>query len=399
MGDNLRLCFLAILTMAGCTSIVTDLGAELEPIAQPLLATDSEDQTAPLPSINQPEPYASIIAQNLGEMGFRFDGNLRDLQIARLKTDQSRLPSFTPGASANVDGSTIAQLGMRQVLFAGGLYEAQFHDADVRAVVRQLELLEAVSKDASSDIDAYLSYHKNLELQSMLTDFSTRLEDLLDLADRRLQGGNTEAQIAASNASVDLASLSGIDVSAPPTDFSYNSDRLPLQVLTSMAKTHEARSALQLAQKSAQPNVVLNASVGLDLKTRLPNRNAGIAIEAEPIAIGGNVDILAAEQNVFLASNELNETRNELQRETQKLVQQIAALRVQSAQSDALVGQASSRLDTFEDRFLAGSSSLSEAAGLVDTLRRSMESSVDVRYRIYDLQRKLAEISGAYWSL
>lgn len=400
--------------LAGCSTDLPTMDERLEPVAMPLFEAD-EAGAAGLIKTFQPEPYAAIIRQNVLEMQYRFDDNLKTLDIDRLRVRQSRLPQITPGLSTGSGGAASVELNIRQVLFDGDVKEAMFHDADIEAVARQIALLEVLNADINEDIGTYLSYRENTERAELLEDLQVRLEELLDIAETRLEGGigtadevalfqlelteiETEVLIARSNAQADRTALENVDLSLSPRSFSQNSTLPPIEVLAAIAGRDQARSDLALTQEQNVPRVVVAASAGIDAATGIPSRNAGLRVETNPISIGGNADILSAEQAVFFAERELEETMTEVSRETRRLLQQIAALQSQETQTAKLADQAEARLMAFREQFEAGSAGITEAAGLVDILRRSLEQKVDVRYRILGLQSQLASMLGHYWT-
>ncbi|MDA9865387.1 TolC family protein [bacterium] len=402
------------MSLAGCSVELPTIDDRLKPIAKPLLVDGADQGGEPILKTSQPEPYASIIRQNYGEVRFRFDDNLRTLEIDRLRVRQSRLPQITPGLSTSVRSVASVDLNIRQVLFNGDLSKAMFQDADMQAVNRQIDLLESLNDDVLEDILTYLSYRENTERSRLLSNLARRLEDLLSVAETRLQGGigtadevtlfqleltevETEALIAKSDAAVDLSTLENINARIPPRPFVENNSLLPIEILSALAGRDQARVDLAVAKEESEPRLVLAANTGINSMTGVLSNNAGLIVEADPLQFGGDADILSAEQAVFLAERELDDTVLDVEKETRRLLQQISALQTQERQTSVLVDQTQLRLDAFQEQFLAGSSGLSEAAGLVDTLRRSLEQKVDVRYRILSLQSELAANLGHFW--
>jgi len=403
-----QLSLVAVLCV-GCSTIVSEVDPKLTAVAGDVISAKDEGRGAQAPHSAQPNPYAAILQRNFAEMQYRFDTNLRT------EARQGRYPQLRPGASARLDGDVIANVGVRQVLYDGGLYEAAFHDADVKAIGRQIDLLITVSDKASDDMVDYLNYRKNKELEATFTQLSHHLEKLLALAETRMNGGigaydevvlfqlklseiMTEAQIAQSNAAVDVAALKDIDVSLAPAPFSFSQDHLPLSVMSALAAQYEARSAVQLAKRQSRPTLSLDADANYNLNTGTPGTGVGLTIDAAPVRFGGDVAVMEAEQALYVARQELNETVAEVRREQERLEMQIAALRLQATQTTELADKTQLRLAQFAGRFQAGSANLTEAAGIVDTLRRTLESQISVRYRILDLERQLAELTGAFWS-
>jgi len=386
---HVKVLALSTAVLAGCTAVIPELDSALDPVSQPLLATSIETGNTPVLEPAQTGAYASIIETNFAEVRFRFDSNFEELRINRLGAQQTRLPKIIPGASANVNGSATLQVGVRQPLFNKNSYEAQFRDADIQAVRRQIILLQALNDEVSEDIETYFSYHRNLERTEFLADLAVQLEDLLGLAETRFDGGigtasevslfqleltdiETEAQISRSNAAVDLAELEDMDVSSPPQPFKRLDVHLPIDVLFAIADRDQRKSDLHVARVANEPKVVLEAQAGYDFTTGLPTSRAGVSVDTDEIELGGDTDILLAEQNLFLAEREVVEAFSDLESDIQRTLEQISALEDQQVQTDLLAQQAQGRLDAFDLQFQSGQSSLTEAASLIDVLRGSL---------------------------
>jgi len=120
-------------------------------------------------------------------------------------------------------------------------------------------------------------------------------------------------------------------------------------------------------------------------------------VDSNPIAIGGNVDVKRAEQALALAEYDLNSALKDAQRQEQALRAKISSLQDQLRQTERLTAKTIDRFDAFEEQFQAGTSSLGEAAGLLETRKQSAESEVRLKYELLDAQRELAAMSGAFW--
>jgi len=413
IGRILLNCFVSVALLAGCASVETDVDPVLKPFANTVL--DVENNTAERASIvpAQPEPYVQILAKKYEELKFGADNNIRTLEISRLSNKQGRLPQLIPGASVGTNNEL--NLRVQQVLFDGGIYRAKFHADDHLAVLRQIEFLRDLNEKASGDIAIFLSYRKNLELGHLLTEKSAYLEKLLRVAKTRANGGvgdasdvslfelklsemQTDAQIARADAQSDLVALGSEQADAKATDFVISETHLPLTVVHAIAKHAHALSDLELTKKERNPKVILEGRLGMDPFFGNPKSNIGVTVDKDPIAIGGNTNVLMAEQQVLLEQHNLDVAIRDAQRETDRIRARVTALESQLARTSLLSQQASYRFHDFSQQFQAGTAELSEAAGLVQTLRHSTEKTVTLKYQILDLQRQLAEQGGHFWT-
>lgn len=412
ISRKLILSILAVLTLAGCASLDTKVNPQLQPIASTVLATKNMSTRPATIYPAQPEPYSSILEKKYSELKFGADNNLRNLEISRLGNMQSRLPQISPGASLGTNNAL--NLRVQQVVFDGGVYRAQFHADDHLAILRQIEFLNDLNKKSSDDIAIFLSYQKNVELEKNLMQTATYLGSLLNLATTRASGGvgdasdvslfelklseiKAEASIARADAQSDLVALGVKSIKSGAVDFKLSDKHLPLSIVHAMAKLEHAKSSLELAKKQRIPKVVLEGRVGMDPFFGIPQSNVGLSIDKDPIAIGGNTKIMAARQNVQLENHNLEMATRDAQRETARIRARIAALGSQLAETDQLSQFARSRFDDFYNQFKAGTANLTEAVGLISTLRQSTEKKVTLKYQIFDLQRQLAEQGGHFW--
>jgi len=401
--------------LAGCAAPETEVHSALRPYADPVVATDAKQLGSYL-SPAQSGPYSAILDAKYQDMRFGFDNNFRTLKISRLGNLQSLLPQLQPGARATAGGGVEVNLRLEQVIFDGGVYRAKHASDDHAAILRQILHLRDLNGKASEELSVFLSYQQNTETHALLTRLSSYFDDLLHLADTRVKGGigaasevslfqlklseiETDARIAEADAAADLASLAVDVVGIQADEFQFHDTHLPLAILEAIANRDLKESELKLAKSEAVPQVVLEGSAGFDVLTGLPTTNAGVSVDSSPIAIGGNVGVKYAKQELAMADYELRTAIKEAERETRRIKARITALQDQLVQTENLAKQAKARFYGFSDQFRAGSASISEAAGLLETMRQSQETQVRLKYQILDYQRQLAEQGGHFWHI
>ncbi len=406
---------LLFLVLAGCATKETEVNSALTSYAQPVVsAQGSANETFLLPS--QDDPYSSLISAKYDEMRFGFDNNLRTLEISRLSNRQSLLPQLKPGMSARARGVVDLNVSVKQVLYDGGVFKAQHSSDDHEAVLKQVELLRELNAEASKEIETYLNYKENIEVASLLTGIAEYFQDLVDLAETRVNGGvgsdsevslfqlklseiRTDARIAEADADADLAILGAEIAEKPVAPFRFHETHLPLTIVEAIAYREFRDSALKLARKETNPQLILEGNAGYDPINGLPSSGVGLTIDSAPIAIGGNVGVKFAAQELALAEHKLKMTVKEAERQTERKRARISALQAQHLETESLMMQSKSRFHNFSDQFRAGTANLTEAASLLETMRQSMETKLRLKYRILNLQRELAEEGGHFWNI
>ena len=408
----------AVLTVAGCSVGPTQIDPSLSRIAAPVLEkTEALDApAAPFATPAQPAPYSTILAARYDELRYGFDNNLRALKISRLGNTQSLLPKVQPGAQIATSGRAELSLGINQVLYDGGVYRAKYASDDHAAVLRQVELLLKLNAEASEDIATFLSYRQNREKEQILRQLGHVIQGVLKTAHMRADAGiasqsdaslfslklyeiEADAEIARADAEADLSALD-VDVhKLEETDFHFGDGYLPISVIHAIAKRDAAKSDLELAKKERNPRVALDGRMGLDPLTGLPSQNVLLDVQSKPMTLGGDVNVQHAREALRLADYELDREIRDAERESSRISARLEALRVQLRQTQGLIAKSDARFKQFRTNFLAGTSQLTEAAGLVETLRKSKEAEVSLRYEILNLQRQLAEHGGHFWDM
>ncbi|SLN56699.1 Outer membrane efflux protein [Pseudooctadecabacter jejudonensis] len=400
-----------------CTLVPIPTDPELDPVAAPLIERSDPEMAGDFNLlVEQPDPYAAIIAQNFDELRFLFEGNARQLQLSNFGSQQIRYPQFRPGAQLRSTGSASLTINVSQSLYDGGAASAQQYSGQTAAIAREIENLAELTDEVAEDINFYLDYHRNLKTISILREFSRELEDLLDLANTRRSGGigranevslfefqlaevQTDIAIAQSSAELALARLSNLDaqlLQIPPRDLNLLQDRIPLSVMEALAERENQRSALEVARSNARPQVTAVASAGFDPATGLPTDNLGIDVSVnDPITIGGNTNLRIAEEDLRLAELQLEDAKQDAQLRIRQILQEVNALQAQQVRAGALASQARNRLAGFEDLFLAGEANITDAVSLIDTVQATTESQIDLEFQLKEAQLELARLSGS----
>jgi len=408
---------LLIFSLTACSEYASKLDPQLRDIAEPLIARASQhDASAREVQFLQPAAYSAIANTNLNELNFLFESNARRLSLSNFGSQQLLYPQLTPGGQARLSGGVALTLNVSQVLYDGGSTAARQYQGETDAIRREIETLEILNQDIEEDIAIYFDNHKNIETVAALSKFVGDLQGLLDLAETRFRGGvgaasevslfelqlaelRTDIAIAKSNAELAMSRLDAHDkevLSSKPVNLEIAQDRVPLSIMAALAEREANRSALEVAQSNLRPQVAGVANVGIDVQTGIPSKDIGLdVVVSEPITFGGNTALRVAQEELTLSELSLSEAVRDVELEVRQLLQEIDALTVQQRQTSVLARQAQVRLDSFQDRFLSGEASLTEAVSLIDTVRSSTESSIALKYRIMSAELQLAGLTSS----
>lgn len=366
-------------------------------------------------SAAQPEPYAQIIIANYKTQSFRLENNARRLEFSRFGSLELMYPQVHPGLRVGTTGNAVIRLDISQTLYDGGLSSAQAFNAEALAIARQIDILSQLDDDIVEDISQYLDYHQGLETVALLTQTSGQLNELLDLAEVRIDGGigtndevalfalkvaeiDTDIQIAQSKADLArgyLAQYSSKDLDVPPSTLAFEENRPPLLLMAALADRELARSEYEIARSKARPQVSLEGSVAIDLA--IGKSVPGVTLDIgrdDPISLFGNKELQLAAEEFSFKDLELQEATREVELEAQQLISEISALQEQLARTEDLAMQSQDRLDEFQDRFLSGTATIGEAVSLIDTVDRVLDSKISIKYRVLAAELKLASLTG-----
>lgn len=403
------------LMLAGCAAPQTKVATSLTPFAEQVIVKENETGQSFFAPF-QDAPYSTILATKYQDMRFGFDNNISTLRISRLSNQQNRLPQLQPGVALRPSGNVELNLKFRQVLFDGGVYKAQHSSDDHEAVVRQIKLLRELNTEASKEVEIFLNYKENMELHVLLAKLLSHFQALADLAQTRVDGGigsmsevslfqlklsevRTDARIANADAHADLMVLGPEIAKQPVAPFRFRQTHLPLSIVEAIAQREYKESALLLSRKETNPQVVLEGHGGYDPVKGLPSSDLGLKVNSAPIAFGGNVGVKSAMQELAMADHVLKTTVKDAERKTERIRIRIKALKSQQIETKNLTSQATTRFHSFKSQFRAGTANLTEAAGLLETMRQSMETQLRLKYEILNLERQLAEEGGHFWNL
>lgn len=376
----------------------------------------SSEDSHHTPKTQQPEPYASIIQSNLAESQFQFDDNLRLMELNKRKYMQDFLPKIQPGIRADFDGDTTVTLNVTQTLYNGGQADAEFQRSAANALLRNISLISETSEAISTDIRSYLTYHENIETKEMLDGIADWMVDFLEVASARARGGvgrvnevsvlelklneiQTEAALASSRAGIAALGLEAGILNRTPVSLNLQTSGTSLDVYHALATTEFRKSEFELERKRRIPSIGISAVSAYDVDNDNLNTDTGLSIDAQPVEIFGNIDLQLAEQAYELSKNELEKAIRESNEKLIKLRSQMTALESQRQTSSKLTKLALARLDGFEELFLAGSASLTEATGLADTLSSALTTEINVKFQIFDIQLQILDATGGYWGL
>lgn len=405
--------------LVGCSSEPFELNKGLTDSTNPIFEPALAGQLESLIETRQGAPYNQIVLANFARDEFLIAFSSEQLELSRARDSQIWLPKLRPSAQLSSKGRPTVGVNVEQFLYDGGIYDATSFQTDAAAKLEQVEILKDINSQISDDIATYLDVHRNLMTINRFEGLITRINRLLKTAETRASGGistgnevtlfelkkveaESEIAVARSTARLKTAALSnslGINITqVSPTSLVLMNDRLPLDVLAALAQYEVDRSAVEVARAEATPKVSLTGNVQYDIANGTPSSTGGISVGSDQaLPLNGFSPVISATQDLRLSAFQLQRASEETQLRVNELRGEIDVLRQQSLRIGSLVRIAENRLNQFDDQFLAGSANITEAAGLIDTLRRSLETQIETDFNVLEIERELAEITGSFF--
>lgn len=367
-------------------------------------------------TVEQPAPYAGLIARAVADEQFRFESLTRQRDLSNTGALQSLYPQVRPGARMDSDGDVAVTLSVEQVLYDGGVYQAELFEIGAQDAVEEIDLLSDLNDQASENIGIYLEFQRNQQISDALRGLIGDLGGLLNLAQTRAAGGiatasevtlfelkvfevETEAKVAEAAMALNLQQLNEMQVqvpAGPPPQLRGLPDRLPLEVLAAMADRQARHADVEVLAAQSRPQLVLGGEGALDIEDGETSSDFGLRVRMNsPLQWFGNSRLLAAQEALALSEQTLERTVHDIEQDLSRLSNRISTLQAQLSQTRHLVALSRQRLADFETQFQAGAASLTEAAGLTDTLRRALTSEINLDFELRELQLRRATLDGS----
>jgi outer membrane protein TolC len=355
----------------------------------------------------------SILTTNPG-------GDAKLIEAARLQSqalDQTLLPQFRPTASVNQDGDPVARLGVTQIVFSNGQFQAEKGALRAGEIEAIATYLVSSNQRVADGITAYLEVDFFSRLTETARDLEMRFQTLVDQAERRVSGGvgdeteiatfrlkllEAQSDIQTNRANRALAEArlrdltAGLDLPATPPAMQTVPPRAePPEVVLLLAEVAAAESDLALERARRRPALSLEAFSETNLSTGTTDDGLSLGVGVSmPLGLKNGLEIDAAEARLTALEAELATTRADLAREVAQLRARIDSETARLAVLTRLVTAARERTDDFEAQFLSGTVSLEEAVSVLDTYRRSQDQLTEARNEVLKAQLDIARIFG-----
>lgn len=362
--------------------------------------------------------YAQIVNAALTKDSFAEEALLRRSEHALAAHKQNLLPQVRPGASINADGDTIVRLNVEQVLFDNGQ-----HYASQDVLLGQQSAANAnyrieQNERATKAISAYIEYHRLVALQKTTKEVVSIFKRYERQSRQRINNGIGDSsesdlfQVKKLQAETDHETL-GSEIFAAEQEYKSitgssmimktpvrlgimkDFENSPVLALAK-AERDEARGNLEVEKANRKPRLSLVGSVG-SATDSFDDEDMDVRVEVsvnQPLNWGFN-HALAAGQSEFEASNiNYDKTLRDNRDKVKKLLLELKRAEASSKRLKKLANTANARVRGFNEQFLAGKSSINEAASIIDSYKQIKNNLTETEFRIFSIELEIASISG-----
>jgi outer membrane protein, adhesin transport system len=338
-----------------------------------------------------------------------------ELRVARLKAEARAtnwLPSIGPSVSLTSLSSIAAGLLLEQALFDNGRRRAEraFAAADVEMAA------VALAADMNARVHDGIARHIEAEqarAQGRVADAAVvRMAEFSRIVEGRVEGGiadRSEARVVAqklaelrataardreaeATARAELAALtdgrapavSGLsDLPAPPATVT------PLSVLRAEGEGRRMVAQARIDRASHLPGISAGASVSVD------GIKPAVKLGADKLFNRGtSASLQALEATETLATQKLEESRDDADRRLVSLERQIAELAARQADGRIVLDQTRATHQLYADQFEAGLRPLMDVVSMSETLARMEHEQAGLAYDMVLLRLRMAQERG-----
>lgn len=331
------------------------------------------------------------------------------------------LPQITPTASVDDVGNITGRLQIEQVLFDGGRFKAGNRVLNAQQAIAFSEYAIQFNERVGIAIDAYLRQDMHAGMAEISAEVSALYKTLKAKASRRLAGGvgskvehslfelkqfevETEAarDIAEADAAkLELEKLIGEEIDTPPPLISFEDESAAVPPVVALAIAESKKSAGELYAERAErlPQFSVRGSVGagtnqgLGFNDRINSFSAGVRL-SKPLTWGRDYGLKAAGAQARASRAVVREAQRDADVQLKTLSLRISSLSAQLIKAEKLEEQSRARIDSFEEQFLGGGASITQAVGIIDTYRRIVRNKVDIRFALLSAQREKVQLLG-----
>ncbi len=338
-----------------------------------------------------------------------------ELQSAHLRAnaaDKNWLPRLGPTVSLSDMGDLVTSLLIEQVVYDNGRKKAEraFARADVEVAAVTLSI--DTNDRVYTGLDLYLRAQEAREKASVSSHALGEMREFDRIMTARVRGGisdmseqniiraklaelqsNHDAEVLdARTAMAELDAMSatplqdvtGISQIAEPA-----AGNLPLTVLRSVAEKDRDVAQATIDRAGLLPNVGAQVSTGQGTR-------GGLIVGSDAgFGFGTGASLKAIDAAREAASRRVAQEQEDANRRMAALEQKLAALTSRAAASADVAGQARANTELFQRQFNAGTRTVMDVVGVVETLARLERDHVTLRYQIAKTQVEIARERGA----
>jgi outer membrane protein TolC len=413
--------FALILVLSACAGAKDrESVSPAEVASKPLLQEDAEGALKITPDgvfLASNPAYGPFARRVLETSPLSGPSSVRAARLSSQALDQTLLPQFTPTASINEDGNPVGRIGISQIIYSNGQFQAE--KQTLRA--GEIEALAGYLIEANQRVADALLIYAEIDFHRQMAGITGKLEaeyaELTAQAERRVSGGvgdQTEVETfklkllearsdtQESRANQRLAEAELADLTAglamptqPPVLRSVSATSEPPELILLYAQSDATQGSIASERARRRPSFSLEAFTERDFETGDTDDGVSIGIGVSvPLSLRNDLEIKAAEAELDGIEAEIVTTRQDIQR---RIVQFQASIQRDVGLIEILsdlVNLAEARVDSFEEKFLSGAVSLEEAVSVLETYQRSKADLVQARDDIFSARVEIARTYG-----
>lgn len=357
--------------------------------------------------------YAQIAGGVLDASTRTAEAELRQARLRSRAADKNWLPRIGPNVSLTSLSSFVASILIDQVLFDNGRKAAErdFARADVEAAAVSLSMDQ--NERVYTALDLYLTAEEAREKAAAGEQSLAEMRELQRIMKARVDGGISDrselnvinakvAELEAAretnlqSAKTALAELSAMSTRSVDGVHGLSSVRVensrvkPLSVLLAEAEMERDLAQATIARAGLLPGVSAGAAIG-----RGGSAAPDIRLTSDSGFGFGTIDSMkAVDASKEAASRRVGEVEEEANRKIANLSQSREAHASRAAQTEDLAAQARGNFELFQKQFKAGTRTVIEVAGLVETQARLEEDQVSAKYQAARTELEMAKEIG-----
>lgn len=356
-------------------------------------------------------PYDRVADAVLAASARSAEAELLRARMRAKAADKNWLPRLGPNVSLTSMSSFVASLVLDQVIFDNGRRAAERDFARADVEVAAVTLAQEQNDRVHTALNLYLAAEEAREKAAASTGALARMADLDRVMTARVRGGVSDrseqnvirsklAELQAAHdaetnrAATALAELQAM--SAQPVG--------DVRGLTALALSKEGPETLSMMLATAEmsrdvasatidragliPGIAASAQVGA-------GGGAGVRLTSDQgIGFGMFDNMKAADASAEAARRKVSQAQEDANRRLAALWREREALERRAAQAAELARQGRSNAELFEKQYKAGTRSVVEVSGLVETLARLEEDAIAARYAIARVEIEIARELG-----